>query len=436
MAVAHHRPVELARPTAVSYNILMRLPLTIVLMGCALSVASPHAGATPPKSGHWRAWLDCPGGELPFGLDLRQRESKWTGWIINGPERISIPRVTWDGSILTIDIDHYDSTIRATLSADGTELNGTWRKKAAGERWSQLEFHARAGDAKRFPMSGTPSATPAEVAIAGRWSVKFSSSEDLAVGIFETRPDQTVTGTFLTTTGDYRYLAGVLDAGRLRLSCFDGAHAFLFDARVRTDGTLAGDFWSRDSWHETWTARRDATAALADGFFTPEQTGPLKFSDMIFRDLDGRPRSLAETEFAGRVRIIEIFGSWCPNCHDAAAYLVDLDRRYRSRGVTVTGLAFELTGDAARDARQVRRFAKRHKIKFPLLLAGLSDKKKAAAALPMLDELKAYPTLIVVDDEDRIVTVHTGFSGPATGEAFDRFRNRFESILDGLLATE
>ena len=107
--------------------------------------------------------------------------------------------------------------------------------------------------------------------VAGRWAVDFEQDEEPAVAVFR-QDGRNLAGTFLTATGDYRYLAGTLSGDRLRLSCFDGAHAFLFDARLRDDGSLRGDFWSRDSWHDTWTARRDPQATLADGF---AQTGQM-----------------------------------------------------------------------------------------------------------------------------------------------------------------
>ncbi len=96
---------------------------------------------------------------------------------------------------------------------------------------------------------------------AGRWKVRFETSERPAVGVFEARGSD-VTGTFLTSTGDDRFLAGSYERGRLRLSCFDGAHAFLFDARA-TGERLAGTFHSGNAWTETWSATRDAEESAA-----------------------------------------------------------------------------------------------------------------------------------------------------------------------------
>ncbi len=412
---------------------MTRLNLLSICL-CWTVSAPAFAGGAPPRVGPWRAWLDCPGGELPFELDLASEGRKWHGWIINGPERIDVPEVTWDGNELLLNISHYDSAIRAKTGDDGSTLEGEWKKRSGAEEWSTLAFHARAGAAPQFPIDPQAAKGAAGKSVAGRWAVKFARDEEPAVGVFEVKPDGMTTGTFLTTTGDYGYLAGSFAGDRLRLSSFDGGHAFLFDARLGADDSLTGDFWARDAWHDTWTAKREPGAALPDAFGVTHWTEGATLSGMVFQDLDGNPRSLADASYAGKARIIEIFGTWCPNCHDASRYFVELHRRYHKRGLSVVGVAFELTGDFKRDAEQVRRFAKRHEVEYPLLLGGERDREKASAALPLIDELRAYPTTIVLDATGRVRAVHTGFSGPATGEAYDAFRVRFEKLIEELLA--
>ena len=98
------------------------------------------------------------------------------------------------------------------------------------------------------------------------------------------------------------------------------------------------------------------------------------------------------------------------------------------------GLAFELTGNFERDARQVRRYVDRFEIEYPVLVAGVADKEKASAALPIIDRLRSYPTTIFLDAEGEVYSVHAGFSGPATGEAYQKLREDFETIIKELLA--
>ena len=408
---------------------LPALLCVVILAGCA------NPGADRLAEGEWRAWLDSPGGELPIGLEVSRAGAELEVVIINGSERIRVPRVETNGAELVLGIDHYDATIVATVTEGGRRLSGRWEKTAGQGITSGLPFRATAGRQERFPVDASASRVEA-ASVDGRWTVDFSSSDDPAVGIFSSSPDGGVEGTFLTTTGDYRYLAGQFDGQRLRLSCFDGAHAFLFDARLQQDGTLAGDFWSRDSWHETWAARRDPDAGLGDAFARVHAVDGVDLDDISYPDLDGLPRFLDDPQFAGRARILFVFGSWCPNCGDATRLMVELDRRYRERGLSIVGLAFEMTGDLQRDTEQVRRYAEHHDVEYPLLIAGRSDKTEASTAFAVIDRVRAYPTMVFLDRAGEVRAVYSGFSGPATGEAHEDLRRRFETLIEELLDEE
>ena len=380
-----------------------------------------------PVEGPWRAWLDSPGGELPFGIEIERENGELRASWVNGTERIDIPSTRLEGETLVFDMPHYDSRIEARV--DGDKLEGTWRKRRGLEEWTVMDFHARRGALPRFhEVDAAPS-----IAIDGRWRVQFDSSENHAVGEFKTDERGKLAGTFLTTTGDYRFLAGDFVGGELRLSCFDGAHAFLFNARLLEDGSLAGEFWSRDSWHENWTAVRDEEVTLDDAFEQTRWTDDWSIGDVVFPDLDGNPRSLADPEFAGSARILQVFGSWCPNCNDEARYLSELEQIYGGRGLSVLGLAFELTGDHERDAEQVRRYQKRNNVSYPVLIAGTANKEGATRAFPALDLVRSYPTTIFLRQDGSVRAVHTGFTGPATGREYEKLREEFEGLIEELL---
>ncbi len=401
-----------------------------------------RARALDLRWGLYRAWLDSPGGELGFGLELSKDAlgSPVRAFVINGSERIEIPRVRFNEQQLILDISHYDSRIECRSQEDGGGLHGTWKKRLGDEEWCELGFHALAATgADATGLKPPRSIEPLDPrapgrTVAPRWRVRFESSEDPAVGLFQTDSTGACTGTFLTSTGDYRYLAGSFDGRDLRLSCFDGAHAFLFAASMSEDGELSGDFWSRDRWHERWTARADPDAHLEDPFDQSSWNERVSLESLRFRDLSGVPVSLADERFAGKARILHVFGSWCPNCHDAGEELVRLHRRFKDRGLSIVGLAFEITEDLARNAEMVRRYAARHGVEYPLLIAGPADKEKASLAFPALDRIEAFPTTIFLDEQGKVAAVHTGFSGPATGVFFERQRERFEEIALGLIA--
>jgi thiol-disulfide isomerase/thioredoxin len=388
------------------------------------------------RKGEWDAWLVSPGGKLRFTLEAPYGELRM--FIVNGEERIRIPQVSQDKDEIVLSIPHYDSRIEAVLGPGGMTMTGTWTKVGSGGSRTEMYFRAMHRNHPQRPAT-EPWVHPKT--LAGRWRVAFSSSEDPAVASFRAgsedlqhRDHRRLRGTFLTTLGDYRYLVGHSNGVSFELSCFDGAHAFLFKGQLQPDGTIEGDFWSRDTWHETWTAVRDPDASLADPFELTSWNEDVRLDSLAFPDLTGEVRSLADPTFAGKARILKLFGTWCPNCNDEAPYLAELDRRYRERGLRVLGLAFEHTGEFERDAEQVRRYAKLHGIEFPLLLAGISDKQDASKRFPLIDRVRAWPTTIFLRADGSVRAIHTGFAGPATGAEHTKLREDFERLIEELLA--
>ncbi len=408
------------------------------------AASADNERSSPREPRVYRAWLDSPGGELPFQLEI----SEATGgspraWVLNGQERIEVAQVSRDDELLTLSFPHYDSRIEATPRSRGPDaagdswsaMDGTWTKSARAGGTITMPFHCEAGGGARFkPMTSQGPTGPRPEPVAGRWSVRSGDAGDPAVGIFREMRDGSVEGTFLTETGDYRFLSGSYEGGLLRLSCFDGSHAFLFHATMQSDGAMKGDFWSGTSWHETWTARRDEQAHLADGFKLTSWNDRADFASMKFRDLEGAETSLASAVAGGRGVVIEVFGSWCPNCHDASSFLAEMDRRYRDKGLRIVGLAFEYTGQVDRDAKQVRRFAERYHVEYPLFLAGKADKAEASKALPMLDAIRAFPTLVFMRADGTIRGVYSGFTGPAAADEHAKLRKELESMIEDVIA--
>jgi len=381
--------------------------------------------------------LTTPGGPLEFGIAFQNDDRHALhAFLVNGTERIEVPSVVWKDRELLLDMPHYQSRIHAHLSE--RELIGTWAKRRSAESVVELPFRAsrlptrlvEGLAAKLSTRADTPVVSASD--LAGRWRVNFETEADDAVALFAGE-GSTLLGTFLTSTGDYRYLGGEADEDGLYLSCFDGAHAFLFKAKLLDDGTLAGDFWSGNWHHETWTAKRDDTAELADPFAQTRWNGTTKLADLAFPDLDGTKRSLGD--FAGKATLLVVFGSWCPNCNDEAKLLAELDARYRERGLRILCLAFELTGERERDAKQVRIFAERHALTaLPFFLCGTADKDEATRALGLVDRVRAFPTTVFVGADGRVRAVHSGYAGPATGEAHQKLRRAFVERIEALLA--
>ncbi len=427
-------------------NRLMTAPLALPLslLALLLLTACPAPPSDPPPSptgdlpiaGKWRAVLASPGGDLPFTIHIRDDGGTLGAVVVNDTEEAPFSSVERQGNRVVLRFDWYDSEITAELDDTGENLAGTWRKTVP-EGESTLPFNARLGDPRRFLIDIAKGPESPVADVSGVWAVELRDDDGVEAARGElVQTGNHVTGTFLTPTGDYRYLEGTYRLGHLRLSTFDGAHAFLFDARAQEDGSLEGDFWSRDTYHATWTARRagETESILPDAWAVVGLTNDEGAFSFSFPDLDGRMVGLDDPRFAGKPVLVNIFGSWCPNCNDEAPLLAEWHRRYRDRGLEIVGLAYELTGDPERDRRLVRRFADRYGIEYPLLLAGVSDKEAAAATLPDLTAVIAYPTTIFIGRDGRVRKIHTGFSGPGTGSHYQQLVAELEAAIEELLA--
>ena len=399
------------------------LLLTLGVLACS--------GRSEPtlQAGPWRAWLDCPGGELPFELTIAREHGELSSSIRNGEEVVEVSKTYWDGRELVLDFDHYDSQIRALVDETGSRLDGEWTRRLGPQEWSRLTFHAQAGTEPRFAAAGQ---TGVVTALPPRWEVHFEGRDIPAVALLQAHGDGTVEGTFLLNAGDYRYLAGRLEGDRLRLSRFDGAQAFLFDARLETGGTLQGDFWEADFHHDRWSARPDEGAKLPDPFGLLSWSGPVDLAALSLTDLTGRPRSLADPEFRGRGLVIEILGTWCSNCQDASVFLTDLLERYGEQGLKVVGVAFEMTDDFERNAEQVMLYRDRYGVDYPVLLP-TGEATGPSRVFPTIHGEFGFPSLLFLRPDGSVFRTHTGFMGPATGDVHVQLREQLESVVEQLL---
>lgn len=407
--------------------------LVLVVFGCGGSDSQSTSEATVSpefRLGTWRIVVNSPGGDLPLIAKFEDFEGGIRGTVINGDERLILDNVEINGQDIKFGIDHYESYFSGKLSQDGETISGEWTKVIGQNEFSRLDFKATWNKTARFELGARPA-----VDLSGRWQVVFNDGKkDLqAVAEFH-QNDAIVEGTFMTPVGDYRFLEGSVAGRTLYLSCFDGGHMFLFKATLGEDGTLQGDFWSRDTHHETWKASRDDNASLPDPYSASSLKPGLPQFRFNFPNLDGEMMDQDHSDFSGKVRLITIFGSWCPNCNDEAQLLAKLQRTYRDRGFEVIGLAYEVTGDKDRDVKILNRFKKRHGVDYTILLAGGStDKAKAAESLPDLDEVLSFPTTILLDREGAVVAVHSGFMGPGTGVHYEKLVESYTQKIESLL---
>ncbi|RFZ82785.1 TlpA family protein disulfide reductase [Mucilaginibacter terrenus] len=406
---------------------IKKLLIGSVLLAGLSQIATAQTKLT---KGLWRGALKTTSGnEIPFNFEVSGTGKQQVA-IINSTEHFKVPEVTGKGDSVFIKMPLFDSEFR--LKQDAAGLKGQYIRHL-GEKDVAMEFAATPNTPYRFFKD----TEKPKYNVSGRWSAIFGEgdSRDTTVGEFK-QTGAKVTGTFLTTTGDYRYLEGVVNGNKLYLSCFDGGHAFLFTANITDDNTLAdGKFYAGISGKETWTAVRNENAKLPDAYSLAALKPGYKKLAFNFKDIEGKPVSLDDQRFKNKVVIVQILGSWCPNCMDETAYMVNYYKKYHSRGVEVVGLAYERTTDFAKSQRTLAQLKTRFDIKYPLLITGYTNNKvETAKSLPMLTKVVGFPTTIIIDKSGDVRKIHTGFSGPGTGEHYTEFISEFEKLTDDLLA--
>ncbi|MBU6378985.1 MAG: TlpA family protein disulfide reductase [Gammaproteobacteria bacterium] len=427
-----------------SFNFARRgAVLPLLLLGSLLMLNACSQDNTPQvdglRVGPWRAVLQVPGGELPFGMSVAAKDGKPVVTLVNGPNRVEVTEITVQDDEATMLMPGFENRLVARV--DGGRMQGTLTMVKAGGVLQKIPFTATHGETWRFSPPPTAGAsTDAASAgsskpIEGRWAVTFGAGEKASAGVGEfTQQGNAVAGTIMTPTGDHRYLDGEFRDGELRLSKFDGGHVFLYRGRQQPDGSIVGKFWSGTASEDSFVARRDDAASLGDAENATKLSGKSDRLDFRFPDLAGHPISINDPFFHGKVVVVALAGSWCPNCHDEAAFLADFHRQRRAAGFEVISLMFEQFGDFRRAADATERFRRRYGIEYTTLIAGTSDKEDAASKLPQLNGVFAFPTTIFIDRQGKVRKIHTGFSGPATGTHYATLVADFTRTVDELLA--
>lgn len=371
-------------------------------------------------------------GELPFTFDvIYNSDSTFYIEIENGAEKIRVDdisygreRATLDDTIL-INFPEFDTYIKAKFK-EGV-MQGDWFVSYK-EDYS-IPFIAKYGKGFRF----TELTKEPFMDITGNWSTIFGEGDKQFPGIGEFKQNgNQLSCTFKTETGDYRFLEGTIQDKKLYLSTFDGSHAFLFEGRIQPDSTIQGIFRSGKSYQTVWEAKRDDSVVLQDmDSLTYLKPGYEKI-EISFPNTSGQIVSLSDPEYLGKKKILQIMGTWCPNCKDETLFLKEYLVANPSDNLEVIGLAFEYY-EKEKSLEIIKRYSEVMDVPYPILYAGNSNKKKAINALPMLNAIVSYPTMIFLDEENKVQKIHTGFNGPATSD-YESFVQEFEEYMLEFLA--
>lgn len=407
----------------------MRIFIYILLPVLIITTATAQQKTAPGV--WWRAQLNrADGHSIIFNFEWKQEKGKAVWYIRNAAERIRVTDVLLKEDSVIVQMPVFESQFR--LQKKDNSLTGVWIKGGA-VKTQVIPFTAVRGK-ERFIVSNTA----VQKNIAGRWAASFINGNKLSepsIAEFK-QTGNIVTGTFLNPTGDYRYLEGVVSGDSLMLSCFDGGHAFLFTAKINDNKTITG------GWHYSgavvkseWTANKNPTATLpAEEVAMYLRPGEEKLN-FTFNDLEGHPVSINDNKFKNKVVILQIMGSWCPNCMDETAFLSDYYNKNKQRGIEIVSLAYEYSTDIERSRKSLQRFQQRFNVHYPMLITGVSinDSLRTEKTLPQLTPIKFFPSSVILDKNGKVRKLDTGFNGPGTGEHYTHYVKEFETTINDLL---
>ena len=420
----------------VHIKVQMNRLFVVVVLALALAACRKDTeNANLVKTGVWRGVIEMQGEELPFNFEVaRDEKGGYDAYLLNADERLLLDEVAVTGDSVDMRLHIFDANLRARIYGDS--LAGIFVKNY--ERDYRLPVQAVYGEDYRFLPDDS---SRAAVDFTGKYEVTFLHPSDSdaaridtthAVGLFH-QSGSHVTGTFLTPTGDYRFLEGDAKDSLMQLSAFDGNHAYLFRAQIQHDRSLRGEFFSGKAWRETWVGTKNEDAELPDAESLTYLKGGYDRVSFTFPDATGRIVSLGDEKYRGKVVILQLLGSWCPNCMDETRFLAPWYDDNKHRGVEVIGLAYERKADFGYARARVQKMIEKMNVGYDILIAGTDEKGNASKSLPMLNAVMAFPTTIYIGKDGKVKKIHTGFNGPGTGEYYEQFKREFNDTVNELL---
>jgi thiol-disulfide isomerase/thioredoxin len=396
---------------------------------------APPGQAASPIDGLWDAIVVANDTEVPFRFEIARTGAEFHGFFFEGDRRVGSTAGSFVDGALKFDYDFLNTTLDARL--DGEELVGTYRNNRANARPQNIRM-------RRFkPVTVEEGDIPS---LRGNWEMRRNADEVTAPrdtrtwNVFLRQSGAEFSGSILRIDGDTGTLVGHWQNGKLVLSHFAGERPNLFEATINPDGTLAVTL-NRTAHYLVVRSNE----ARAKGI--PEPPDPSRYTNVkdptapfhfAFPDLSGKLVSDGDAQFRGKVVILSIGGSWCPNCHDEAPFLSELYKDYHARGLEIVGLMFENDPDPKVSRPRVQSFIERYGAQYPMLIAGTTQaspsSKTINEALPQLVNFGAYPTTIFLGRDGRVRSVHAGFASPATGAEHVRLKEEMRALAERLLA--
>lgn len=410
-----------------------RAILRVVVAGALLAGATVSLSALPSDdtavqesaSGTWTGTAEVNGRDVPFQLEISGTGDEVRGALVNGKERSAISSGSYSDGHLVLHFDYYANTLDATLR-DGV-LTGTF----AGHTHS-VPITAQLNG--KLPVAA---ANPPH--IAGVWDVAVDNGakgeHSWKLRVRQSGPN--VDAVIERIDGDTGNLYGVWRDGVFAVSHFTAAGPSFAVLRPQTDGTLQLETAAHGGGVQTYAAYRVspvhtvALETLDDPLHHTSLENPNEPLVFRFPDLNGRLVSNTDSEFAHKVLIVGVGGSWCPNCQDEAPFLEALYRRYHSHGLEIVELSFEEVSQLQNPTR-LRAVIARYGITYPVLIAGTPDQLNEKIA--HVGNLNCWPTTFFVGRDGLVKAIHTGYAGPATAGDNHDLEKETTTLVERLLA--
>jgi thiol-disulfide isomerase/thioredoxin len=406
-------------------QIISSAKLTVATVLCILTITFLASGQS--AEGTWDATVAVNNVSIPFKIEIDGAGPDVHSFFFNGDDRVNPSNSgTFQNGSLVLNFDSYATKLEATLK-DGA-LIGTY----GGASGSVYAFQAKRHDPSLVPVAGQHAPD-----ISGLWEIQVKSPKGESAWHFVVnQKGAKIDAAILRVDGDTGTLSGNFKDGKFALSHFTGERPFYVEVTPQSDGSLQLQI---ASFHDTQTliALRPAEARARNLAPPDDPTQHTKVKDPVqplrfsFPDLNGRIVSSTDEQFQGKVVLVNITGSWCPNCHDEAPFLEELYRKYHSLGLEIVALDFE-PAEQLKSLSRAHAFIKRYGIEYTYLIAG--EPSKLNEKIPQAENLNAWPTTFFIGRNGLVRSIHTGFTSRASGELDSHLKDDVRNEISQLLS--
>ncbi len=403
----------------------MKLQLAFLLLS-SISATYSYSQKIALTPGSYSAYLQLnETTQLPVHLTVEKKQKRILLVVNNAEERIELTNGINKGDTIILPFPSFDSELRF-ITHKKKEIRGFWFNYNKGTNY-KIPFFANFNPKPRKKEESSGN-------LNGKWETHFSpdtKDEESALGIIS-QDHNHITGTFRTETGDYRFLEGYIEGSKFYLSAFDGSHAFLLNGTLK-DHKIQGFFYSGKHYSTDFAAIYNPNFELRD----PDSITILKPDSKEFsfnlKTIDGKDYHFPNEQTKGKVVIIQIMGTWCPNCMDETNYYKELYDKYHSKGLEIISIGYEATDLFEEQAKKIQTLKQRKNLDFTFLVGGKASKGIASEHFHMLNEVISFPTSIYIGRDGEVKRIHTGFNGPGTGEVYTEYVKKTNALIESLL---